>query len=66
MKPVVVKNLGAPIVTTTRCQWVLWPFVRSSRREAKKDYLQDIDPMFHKDALSRVRFARVTVMEQVK
>ena len=59
------KNLWAPKVTPTRGRpWIIWTHVSLTRRDSRLSYLSDMDSAFHKDALSRVTFVRVSVVEQ--
>jgi len=65
MKQAISKGLWAPIATPTRGNpWVMWAYVRTTRQDAKAEYLRNVDPLFKKAALERVRFARVDVVEQ--
>jgi hypothetical protein len=62
----ITKNLWAPIATPKRGHpWVIWTSVASTRSEARKLYLKNFIPQYHKEVLKRVRFARVTIVEQV-
>jgi hypothetical protein len=65
MKQAISKGLWAPIATPERGNpWVMWIYVRATRRDSKAAYLSDVGPLFKKAALERVRFARVDVVEQ--
>lgn len=62
----ITTNLWAPIHTPKRGRpWVNWVCVRSTRREAKRALLEDIAPAYHAEHLQGVRFARVTITEDV-
>lgn len=61
----ITKNLWASKIKPTRGKpWIIWPDVRSTRREAKRAFLEGIDPEFQKKHLERVEFVRVFVQEQ--
>lgn len=63
-KRAISKGLWAPIATPTRgTPWVIWAHVAMTRKAARESYLQRYDPAHHKRALTRVRFARVTITE---
>lgn len=63
-KLAISKGLWAPIATPTRgSPWVIWPHVAMTRKAARESYLQQFDPAYHEKALTRVRFARVTITE---
>lgn len=66
--PAIEKRLWAPIRISTkgRPDWPICSCIRYSRRDAKAAFLEGYDPQNHKRALKGIRFARVTVMEQVK
>lgn len=58
-------GLWAPIIKSQRGEWVCWTCVRSTKREAKAEYLRDLPERIHKEHLSRVRFAKVVITEAV-
>lgn len=63
-KQAISKNLWAPKATPKRgAPWIIWSFVRMTRRDAKSAYLEGIEPECQKDCLDRVKFVRVTITE---
>jgi hypothetical protein len=57
-------HMWAPIRKAKRgADWIIWTDIRSTRREAKRAYLDQIEPAMHKDWLRDVRFAKVSVVE---
>lgn len=63
-RPVITRNLWAPIIKPKRgAEWICWPCVRLSRREAKAELLKDLPERMHKEHLRNVRFGKVTITE---
>ena len=63
-KPAITKNMWAPIRIGQRGDWVIYSFIRYTRREAKAAFLENWGRADHKHALADVRFARVTITEE--
>ena len=58
-------GLWAPIIRSKKTEWVCWTCVRSTRRYARSAYLSGVLLERQKEHLEGVRFARVSVMEEV-
>lgn len=56
-----INNLWAPLVIGSRKSWIVWTCIRSTRREAKAQYLDGYTKEFHKNLLKRVKFVKVYV-----
>lgn len=68
MKTVKTK-MWAPIVKSKRgSDWIVWTCIRSTRKQALHAYLSGLNPApeIVKAHLDRVRFARVSVIEEVE
>lgn len=64
--PAQSKGLWAPIVKPDRgAEWIHWYCIRTTRKEAKRAYLDGVVLAAHKMWLRKVRFARVMVVEDV-
>lgn len=56
--------MWAPIIRGERSEWIHSECIRSTRRAARKAYLALWLPEHHKEALGRIRFAKVVVSLQ--
>lgn len=65
-EPAKITRMWAPIVTGSRSEWPAWPYIRSTRRDAKKAYLEGFEPQAHARVLKNIRFARVTIIEETE
>lgn len=68
-KPAVTRNMWAPIRDAVRGpDWVCAACIRYTRRDAKAAFLAAFspEPRHQRQALKGVRFARVTITEDVK
>ncbi len=57
-------NLWAPVVTSSRKPRIIWFCVRATRHDAKRAYLEGLDPKYHEQHLARIKFIKVFVAEQ--
>lgn len=66
--PAIERRMWAPIRINAkgRPDWPIYAFIRYTRRESKRAYLEDYRPEEYKLALKGIRFARVEVVEIVK
>ena len=59
-------TLWAPLVTSGRKPWIVWTCVRSTRRDARKAYVDGIPEIHHKKHLSQIKFVKVHVVLAVE
>lgn len=67
MKPAQTNGLWAPIIKpTTGNEWVMWNCVRFTKKEARASFLNQFPPRLAKSVLADCRFARVSIIEEVR
>ena len=62
----IAKRLWAPIVVSPRGkEWIIVSCVRHTKRGARSAFLEGVDAKFHETMLHRIRFGRVSVLEEI-